>query len=38
MQVNNPETPVEPVDSKSSQGIIINDPKTISEEAFNNIV
>ena len=33
MQVNNPETPVEPANSKSSQGITINDAKTISEEA-----
>ena len=34
MQVNNPETPVEPMNSKSSQGIIISNAKTISKEAF----
>ena len=37
MQINNPETPVEPANSKNSQGIIINDAKRISEEVFNNI-
>ena len=37
MQVNNPKTPIEPMNSKSSQGIIISDAKTISEEVFNNI-
>ena len=36
-QVNNPETPVEPTNSKSLQRIIINDAKTISEEVVNNI-
>ena len=36
-KLHNPETPVEPANGKSSQGIIINDAKTISEETFNNI-
>ena len=37
MQVNNTESPVEPSNSRSSQGIIIKDAKSISEKAFTNI-